>query len=82
MTRRRQRSGKPESPGLSALGGPVPEGPVVIRSSELAHLRSESSQAHPASLEQRPDAEGGALEELAQEVARRLALGGSFPHRA
>jgi hypothetical protein len=82
MTRRRQRSGKPESLGLSALGGPVPEGPVVIRSSELAHLRSESSQAHPASLEQRPDAEGGALEELAQEVARRLALGGSFPHRA
>jgi hypothetical protein len=81
VPRRRQRLEKPVSQRSSALGGPVPKGPVVIRLSELARMRSESGQAHPAILVQRPAASSGGLEELAQEVAKRLASGGSFPHR-
>ena len=81
VPRRRQRLGKPESQRFSALGGPVPQGPVVIRSSELARMRSEPGQGHPAILAQRPTAYGGGLEELAQEVRKRLASGGSFSHR-
>ena len=81
VPRQRHRSHKPDAKRSSALGGPVPEGPVVIRSSELAHRRSESSQARPASPPQRPTASGGGLEDLAQEVSRRLASGGNLPHR-
>ena len=82
VPRRRQRLDKPEPQRFTALGGPVPKGPVVIRSSELARMRSESGQAHSTILAQRPTASNGGLEELAQEVAKRLASGGSFPHRA
>jgi hypothetical protein len=81
VPRRRQRLEKPVSQRLSALGGPVPKGPVVIGLSELARMRSESGQAHPPILAERPVASSGGLEELAQEVAKRLASGGSFPHR-
>jgi hypothetical protein len=81
VPRRRQRLDKPEPQRFTALGGPVPKGPVVILSSELARMRSESGQAHSTILAQQPSASGGGLEELAQEVAKRLASSGSFPHR-
>ena len=81
VPRRRQRLEKAVSQTFSALGGPVPRGPVVIRSSELARMRSGSAQAHPAILAERPTGPGSGLEELAQEVAKRLASGGSFPNR-
>ena len=81
VPRRRQRLDKPESQRFSALGGPVPKGPVVIRSSDLARMRSGSSQAQTTIPAQQPTASRGALEELVQEVAKRLASGGSFPHR-
>src|ERR1700722_7500210 len=60
------------SPTFSPLGGPIPEGPVVIRSSDLARMRSASSQVNPIAQSQQPTTSRGALEELAQEVAQRL----------
>ena len=81
IPRQRQRQERPASQTFSALGGPIPKAPIVVRSSELARMRSESGQAHPTILAQRPTASSGGLEELAQEVAKRLASGGSFPHR-
>jgi hypothetical protein len=81
IPRQRQRLERPASQTFSALGGPIPKAPVVVRSSELARMRSELGQAHLAIPAQRPTASSGGLEELAQEVAKRLALGGSFPHR-
>jgi len=77
----RRRLERPVSQTFSALGGPVPKGPVVIRSSDLARMRSGRSQADPTVPAQQPTASRGALEELAQEVAKRLASGGSFHHR-
>ena len=82
VPRQRQRQEKPVSQASSALGGPVPAGPVVIRSSDVARMRSESGQNRPTTATHRPSASGGPLEDLAQEVAKRLASGGSFPHRA
>jgi hypothetical protein len=82
MPRQQRHLERPVSQTFSALGGPVPKGPVVIRSSDLARMRSERSQVHPAGPAQQPTASRGALEELAQEVAKRLALGGGSPHRA
>ena len=79
--RQRRHLEKPVSQTFSALGGPVPKGPVVIRSSDLARMRSGRSQAHPTVPAQQPAASRGALDELAQEVAKRLASGGNFPHR-
>ena len=81
MPRQRRNLERPVSKTFSALGGPVPKGPVVIRSSDLARMRSGRSQAHPTVPAQQPAASRGALEELAQEVAKRLAFGGNFPHR-
>ena len=81
MPRQRRHLERPVSQTFSALGGPIPKGPVVIRSSDLARLRSGSSRAHPTALEHKPTASLGALEELAQEVAKRLASGGVFSHR-
>jgi len=74
VPRRRQRLEKSESQKFSALGGPIPKGPVVIRSSELAHMRAGSSEAQPTVPAQQLTASRGALEELAQEVAKRLAI--------
>jgi hypothetical protein len=79
--RQRHRLEKPVSQTFSVLSGPVPKGPVVIRSSDLARMRSGSSQAQPTVPEQQPAASRGALEELAQEAAERLASSRSFPHR-
>jgi hypothetical protein len=76
--RQRRRIAKPVSPAFSALGGPIPAGPVVIRSSDLARMRSVSSQVRPAIHAQQPPTSKGALEELAEEVAKRLASSGSF----
>src|ERR1700731_3333344 len=81
IPRQRRHLERPASQTFSALGGAVPKGPVVIRSSDLARMRSGSSQAHPTALEHKPTASLGALEELAQEVAKRLASGGVFSHR-
>jgi hypothetical protein len=74
MPRQRRHLEKPASQTFSALGGPVPQGPVVIRSSDLARMWSEPSQAHPTVPAQQPTASRGALEELAQEAAKRLAI--------
>jgi len=76
--RQRRRLANPVLPTSSALGGPIPVGPVVIRSSDLARMRSVSSQVRPAVQEQQLPASSGVLEELAQEVAKRLASGGRF----
>jgi hypothetical protein len=78
MPRQRRRLARPVSPTLSALGGPIPSGPVVIRSSDLARMQTVSSQVRSAVQEQQPSTSRGALEELAQEVAMRLASGGGF----
>lgn len=72
MRHRRQYLKKPASPAFTALGGAVPEGPVVIRSSELTRMRSELGQPLSTISAPRPTASSSALEELAQEVAKRL----------
>jgi hypothetical protein len=82
MPRERRHLEMPVSQTYSALGGPVPQGPVVIRSSDLARMRSGPSHAHPTVPAQQPTASRSALEELAQEVAKRLASGGGFRQRA
>ena len=82
MPRQRRHLERPASQTFSALGGPIPKGPVVIRSSDLARMRSGSSQAQPTVPAQQPTASHGALGELAQEVAKRLASSGGFPHRS
>jgi hypothetical protein len=74
VPRQRQRLKKQVSQTLSALGGPVPNGPVVVRSSDLARTLSGSSQAQPTVPAQKSTPSLGALEELAQEVAKRLAF--------
>lgn len=74
MPRQRRRLERTVSQTFSALGGPVPKGPVVIRSSDLARMQSGRSQAHPMVPAEQPTAPRGALEELAQEVAKRLAI--------
>ena len=81
MPRQRRQLERPVSQMFSALGGPVPKGPVVIRSSDLARVRSGRSQAQLTVPAQQRTPSRGALEELAQEVAKRIASGGSFPHR-
>jgi hypothetical protein len=81
VPRQPRRVERPGSQTFSALGGPVPKEPVVIRSSDLERMRSGRSQAHSTVPAQQPTASRGALEELAQEVAKRLASGGGFPHR-
>jgi hypothetical protein len=75
--RQGRRLAKPVSQTFSALGGPVPTNPVVIRSSDLARLRAASSQVHSVQMSNSPR---GALEELAQEVAKRLSWSGSLQH--
>jgi hypothetical protein len=82
MPRQRRHLERPSAQTFSALGGPVPKGSVVIRSSDLARMRSGRSQAQTAVTAQQPTASRGALEELAQEVAKRLASSGGFPNRA
>jgi hypothetical protein len=82
MPRQRRQLERPVSQTSSALGGPVPKGPVVIRSSDLARMQSGRSQTHPTVPRQQTTASRGALEELAQEVAKRLASSGGFHHRA
>jgi hypothetical protein len=74
----RRRLAKPALPTFSALGGPIPAGPVVIRSSDLARMRSVSSQVRPAVQAQQLPTSRSALDEIAQEVAKRLASGGGF----
>ena len=74
VPRQPKRLKRPVSETFSALGGPVPEGPVVIRSSDLARMRSGSSQAQLTLPGHPPIASRSALEELAQEVAKRLAI--------
>jgi hypothetical protein len=76
--RKRRQPAAPVSPTFSPLGGPIPEGPVVIRSSDLARMRSASTQLNPSVHAQESTASLGALEELAQEVAQRLS--GRFHH--
>jgi hypothetical protein len=72
--RQRQRQAKPASQTVSALGGPIPEGPVVVRSSDLAHLRSPSDQGYPSV--QKSDTSSDTLGELAQDVERLLSRRG------
>jgi hypothetical protein len=78
---RRQRSlKKPESPTFSALGGPIPKGPVVVHSSDLARMKSSSNQAHPPRQSRQPGTSPDLLEDLVQEVAQRLASNGGFSY--
>jgi hypothetical protein len=76
--RQRRYLTTPVSQPLSALGGPIPKEPIVIRSSELARMRSASNLVGHSANSHRPATSGGALEELAQEVAQLLASGGRF----
>jgi hypothetical protein len=78
--RKRRHPATPASPTFSPLGGPIPQGPVVIRSSDLARMRSASSQLSPSVQSQESTASLGALEELAHEVAQRLQSSGRFHH--
>jgi hypothetical protein len=77
VPRQRRRLQRQASQTFSALGGPVPNGPVVVRSSDLARSLSGSSQAQPTVPAQKSTPSLGALEELAQEVAKRLAFSAS-----
>jgi len=81
VPRRRERLAKPLSQRFSALGGPIPKEPVVIRSSDLARMRPETGRTYPTVAAKQPTPSGGSLEELAQEVAKRLASGRTLPHR-
>ena len=54
--RQRRRLERPASKTFSVLGGPVPKGPVVIRSTDLARMRSGRSQADPTVPAQQPTA--------------------------
>src|SRR5580692_1500602 len=74
VPRQPKRQKRPVSETFSALGGPVPKGPVVIRSSDLARMRSGLRQAQLTVPGQPPIASRGAFEELAAEVAKRLAI--------
>ena len=76
VPRRRRRLERPVSQTFSVLGGPDPKGPVVIRSSDLPRMRSGRSHADPMVPAQQLAAPRGAMEELAQEVAKRLASSG------
>ena len=76
--RQGRRLAKPVSQIFSALGGSVPSKPVVIRSSDLARAQSASCQAGPTG--QRSNTPRGTLEELAQEVAKRLSRSGTLQH--
>ena len=80
--RHQRRLAKPASPTFSALGGSIPAGPVVIRSSELARIRSVSSQVRPVMQARQPPKSSTASGDLAQEVAKRLASGAGFARRA
>lgn len=68
--RQRRRPAKPVSQTVSALGGPVPEGPVVVRSSDLARLRAPSNRGYPTV--QKSDTSSDTLGELARDVERLI----------
>jgi hypothetical protein len=72
LPREQRRRVKPAVPRISALGGPVPKGPVVIPPSDLARIRSLSNQVQSPLKGPQSTGSGGALEELAREVAKRL----------
>jgi len=80
VMRQRRRLKKSASPTFSALGGPIPKNPVVVRSPDLAQIRSASSQVIPSLQSRRPHTSSGPLEELVQEVAQRLASSSGFHH--
>ena len=80
VPRQQRRHAKPALPSFSPLGGPIPKGPVVIPPSDLARMRSPSNQVHPTVQGQKSTPSGGTLEELAREVAKRLASGRGFPN--
>lgn len=61
------RSGTTEH---TALGGSIPQGPVVVRRAEVAQNAAKAKQSEPV------PSSGGILQELAQEVARRLGQNG------
>ena len=82
IPRRPKRSKRPEPEAFSALGGPIPKGPVVVRSSEITRTRPASGQADAKISEQQATQARGSLAELAQEVAKRLASGRTFLRRA
>jgi hypothetical protein len=75
MPRQRRGSMKPASQMHSPLGGQIPQGPVVIHSSEVTRMRSQASQAPPSTRPEQIPASHNLLKELTEEVARRLALG-------
>jgi hypothetical protein len=58
----------------TALGGPIRQGPVVVRSAEVAEIAEKRSKA--AAESKAVNASGNILQELAQEVTRRLGQGG------
>lgn len=78
---RQQRSlKKPASPTFSALGGPIPEGPVVVHSSDLVRMKSSSNQVRPPRESRRAGTSPDLLEDLVQEVAQRLASSGGVSY--
>jgi hypothetical protein len=78
LPREQRRRINPAVAKVSALGGPIPKGPVVIPPSDLARIRSLSTQVQSPLKGPQPTGTGGALEELAREVAKRLGSGGGF----
>ena len=80
VARQRRSLKKSASPTFSALGGPIPKNPVVIRSSDLAQIKPASSQVIPSLQSRRPRTSPSPLEELVQEVAQRLGSSSGFRH--
>lgn len=60
----------------TALSGPVPQGPVVVRSAEVAQIKAMKKQSESAAASKVVPASGSILQELAQEVTRRLGRNG------
>ena len=80
LPREQRRKAKPALPRSTALGGPIPKGPVVISPSDLARIQSLSNEVQSTLQRPHSTGPGGALEELAQEVRKRLGSVRGFPN--
>lgn len=65
---------KPISQSPSPLAGQIPQGPVVIHSSEVARTRLHASQVRRSAGSEQFLTSQNLLVEITEEVARRLAL--------
>ena len=75
---RNRRTPARSAAGQTALGGPVPQGPVVVRRTEVSSLAAKTKETGGAARNAAQLAPDGSLQELVQEVARRLNKAGQL----